>query len=181
MIIKSDEEIEVSVDLQLYEIQEKSNHQIQENIIDDTPQSQQIASSESSSLFTKKNILIFLFIIILLSFIYIYYFYTNTTTIITEDLTINLTQSCPPCDKTASVQPETSKNEVVLNTQPLGKSDNKVPTTDSESEFTRGNIDTQSGKNQSIDQKNNNTGYDLIKQSPRYLNHQRLFENNKNY
>jgi hypothetical protein len=196
MIIKSDEEIDVSVDLQLYEIQEKSNQQIQENTTEDPPQDQQITSPESS-LFTRKNILIFLFIIILLSFIYIYYFYTNTTTIITEDLTINLTPACPPCDQVAPIKSETSKNEFmdkIANPQPtleqMGRSDNKGSTNSNDrpfgsksdgdnSELLGGNIDkNQSG---STDQKISNTGYDLIKQSPRYLNHQRLFENNKNY
>jgi hypothetical protein len=86
IVIKAEEDMDVSIDLTIHEIMGAQQQQLpkQEVKHEEQPDKQtqenfDILYTSNSFLFTKRNLLIFFIIVILVSCIYIYYYYTNNT------------------------------------------------------------------------------------------------------
>lgn len=84
IVIKAEEDMDVSIDLSIHEIMGAQQQQLpKQEVKNEEPDKQTQENfdiyASNSFLFTKRNLLIFFIIVILVSCIYIYYYYTNST------------------------------------------------------------------------------------------------------
>ena len=84
IVIKAEEDMDVSIDLTIHEIMGAQQQQLpKQEVKHEEPDKQTQENfdiyASNSFLFTKRNLLIFFIIVILVSCIYIYYYYTNNT------------------------------------------------------------------------------------------------------
>jgi hypothetical protein len=87
IVIKAEEDMDVSIDLTIHEIMGAQQQQLpkqevkhEEQPDKKTQENFDILYTSNSFLFTKRNLLIFFIIVILVSCIYIYHYYTNNNT-----------------------------------------------------------------------------------------------------
>lgn len=89
IVIKAEEDMDVSIDLSIHEIMGAQQQQSPKQEVKHEEKTQEnfdILYTSNSFLFTKRNLLIFFIIVILVSCIYIYYYYTNNTATAPESL-----------------------------------------------------------------------------------------------